>query len=104
MGQGNAPFGHHLDQGTGAELEGQVPPHAEHDDLLVKVPPLEKILRPTPVRSSRALRRVTGLCKRLHQNRPEYVLLLAGAADASCREQQNEFAGASRIESSVALI
>ena len=28
-----------------AELEGQVPPHAEHDDLLVKVPPLEKILR-----------------------------------------------------------
>jgi hypothetical protein len=38
------------------------------------------------------------------QNRPEYVLLLAGAADASCREQQNEFAGASRNESSVALI
>jgi len=26
------------------ELEGQVPPDAEHDDLMVKVPPHEKIL------------------------------------------------------------
>jgi hypothetical protein len=48
VGQGNAPFGHHPDQVTGAQLEGQVPPHAEHDDLPVKVPPLEKILRRRP--------------------------------------------------------
>jgi hypothetical protein len=37
VGQGNAPFGHHLDQVTGTQLEGQVPSHAAHDDFLVKV-------------------------------------------------------------------
>jgi Transposase IS116/IS110/IS902 family len=35
---------HHLDQVAGAEFKGQVPPHAQHDNLLVKMPPLEEIL------------------------------------------------------------
>ena len=44
MSQHGAPLGHHLDQVAGAEFKGQVPPHAQHDDLLVKMPPLEEIL------------------------------------------------------------
>ena len=33
-----------MDQVTGAELEGEIPSYAEHDDFLVKVPSLEQIL------------------------------------------------------------
>ena len=44
MGQPDSALGHHLDQVAGAEFKGQVPPHAQHDDLLVKMPPLEEIL------------------------------------------------------------
>src|SRR4029077_14030187 len=44
MGQCDAALGHHLDKVAGAEFKGQVPPHAQHDDLLVKMPPLEEIL------------------------------------------------------------
>ena len=44
MGQSDAALGHHLDKVAGAEFKGQVPPHAQHDDLLVKMPPLEEIL------------------------------------------------------------
>src|SRR5277367_3460951 len=44
MGQSNAPLGHHLDQVTGAELEGEIPSYTEHDDFLVKVPALEELL------------------------------------------------------------
>ena len=35
------PFGHHLDQVTGAEFEGEIPSYAEHDDFLVKLPTLK---------------------------------------------------------------
>ena len=42
--KGNAPLGHHLDQVTGAELEGEIPSYAEHDDFLVKVPALKELL------------------------------------------------------------
>jgi len=34
-----------LDQVTGAELEGEIPSYAEHDDLPVKVPALKELLR-----------------------------------------------------------
>src|ERR1700719_3132001 len=37
MSQQDAPLGHQLDQVTGAELEGEIPSYAEHDDLPVKV-------------------------------------------------------------------
>ena len=30
---------------TGAELEGEIPSYAEHDDFLVKVPALKELLR-----------------------------------------------------------
>jgi hypothetical protein len=43
--QGDAPFGHHLDQITGTQLEAQVPPHAQDDDLLVEMPAFEKFWR-----------------------------------------------------------
>jgi hypothetical protein len=36
--------GHHLDEIAGAELKRQIPPHAQDDDFLVKVPPFEEIL------------------------------------------------------------
>jgi len=32
------PRGHHLDQITGTEFEGEIPSYAENDDFLVKVP------------------------------------------------------------------
>ena len=44
MGQHNATFGHHLDQITAAELAPEIPPHAQHDDLVIEVPSLEAIL------------------------------------------------------------
>src|SRR5271165_404963 len=44
MSQQDAPLGHHLDQVTGAELEGEIPSYAEHDDLPVKVPALKELL------------------------------------------------------------
>jgi hypothetical protein len=44
VGQPDSALGHHLDQVAGAEFKGQVPPHAQRDDLLVKMPPLEEIL------------------------------------------------------------
>jgi hypothetical protein len=44
VGQRDAALGHHLDQITGAELESEVPPHAQDDDLVIEVPPLEKVL------------------------------------------------------------
>jgi hypothetical protein len=33
-----------LDEIAGAELKRQIPPHAQDDDFLVKVPPFEEIL------------------------------------------------------------
>jgi hypothetical protein len=42
VGYGDAAFGHHLDQVTGTELKRQVPPNAQDDDLLVKVPSLNR--------------------------------------------------------------
>jgi len=44
MGQSDATFRHHLDEIAGAELKRQIPPDAEDDDFLVKVPPFEEIL------------------------------------------------------------
>jgi hypothetical protein len=40
MGQPDSALRHHLDQVAGAEFKGQVPPHAQHDDLLVKIHPV----------------------------------------------------------------
>src|SRR6202008_4203903 len=42
MSQWDAALGHHLDQVTGAQLKRQVPPHAQHDDFVVKMTALEK--------------------------------------------------------------
>src|ERR1700689_4866183 len=42
MRQGEPAFGHHLGKISKAELVSQIPAHAEHDDLLVKVPALEE--------------------------------------------------------------
>jgi hypothetical protein len=43
VGQDDAALGHHLDEIAGAELKRQIPPDAQDDDFLVKVPPLEEI-------------------------------------------------------------
>src|ERR1700689_5296008 len=42
MRQGEPAFGHHLGEISKAELVSQIPAHAEHDDLLVKVSALEE--------------------------------------------------------------
>src|ERR1700735_3419949 len=42
MRQEAPAFGHHLGEISKAELVSQIPAHAEHDDLLVKVPALEE--------------------------------------------------------------
>src|SRR6202046_4555991 len=42
MRQEAPAFGHHLGEISKAELLSQIPAHAEHDDLLVKVPALEE--------------------------------------------------------------
>jgi hypothetical protein len=71
MSQGDAAFGHHLDEVTRAELECQMPPDAQDNNFLVKMPTLEEILRRNGVRDLRPLSPCTDLFKRLHQNRPE---------------------------------
>ena len=38
MGQGDAALAHHLDEIAGAELKCQIPPDAQDDNFLVKVP------------------------------------------------------------------
>src|SRR5215210_2610534 len=43
MGQRQAPLGHHLDQIAQAELEAQVPSHAQNDDLAIKVATYEQL-------------------------------------------------------------
>jgi hypothetical protein len=42
MGQGDAASRHHLDEIAGAQLKRQIPPHAQHDDFVVKMTALEK--------------------------------------------------------------
>jgi hypothetical protein len=44
MGQSDATFRHHLDEIAGAELKREMPPDAQDDDFLVKVPAFEEIL------------------------------------------------------------
>jgi hypothetical protein len=44
IGQSDATFRHHLDEIAGAELKRQIPPDAQDDDFLVKVPPFEETL------------------------------------------------------------
>ena len=44
MSHSYAAFRHHLEEVKRAELECQIPPHAQDDDLLVKMPSLEEIL------------------------------------------------------------
>jgi hypothetical protein len=44
VGQRQAPLGHHLDQVAQAELEAQVPSHAQNDDFAIKVATCEQLL------------------------------------------------------------
>ena len=46
VGHRHATLGHHLHQISEAELEAQVPPHAQDDDLAVKVPTLNSSSKP----------------------------------------------------------
>jgi hypothetical protein len=43
VGQRQAAFSHHLDQVAQAELEAQVPSHAQNDDLAIKVATCEQL-------------------------------------------------------------
>src|SRR5260221_3520600 len=42
MGQSDATFRHHLDEVTEAQFKCDVPSHTQNDDLLVKVPSLNR--------------------------------------------------------------
>src|SRR6202046_5992260 len=44
VGHRQAALGHHLHQIPEAELEAQVPPHAQDDDLTIKVPTLKQLV------------------------------------------------------------
>ena len=44
MGQGNSALGHHFHEISKAQLEPQIPAHAEDDDLPVEMAALEKII------------------------------------------------------------
>src|SRR5271165_6749556 len=45
VGHRQAALGHHLHQVPEAELEAQVPPHAQHDDLTIEVATLEQFVQ-----------------------------------------------------------
>src|SRR6266436_8601365 len=68
MSQGDAALGHHLDQVTGAELECQVPPHAQDNNFLVEMPTPEEFLHRGRFCHSSRYRRKPSLSS-LHQNR-----------------------------------
>jgi hypothetical protein len=40
-----AAFGHHLHQVTETQLEAQIPPDTQDDDLTLEVPTLEQLIR-----------------------------------------------------------
>src|SRR6478752_9603610 len=61
MGQGDATFRHHLDEVTEAQFKCDVPSHTQNDDLLVKVPSLEKILCRGRFRHPGSYRRIPSL-------------------------------------------
>jgi hypothetical protein len=44
MGQRQAAFGHHLHQVSQAQLEAEIPAHAQDDDLAVEVATLKQLL------------------------------------------------------------
>ena len=67
MSQGDAALGHHLDQVTGAELECQVPPHAQDNNFLVEMPTPEEFLCGGRFCHSSRYRRKPSLSS-LHQN------------------------------------
>ena len=69
MSQGDAALGHHLDQVTGAELECQVPPHAQDNNFLVEMPTPEEFLHRGRFCHSSRYRRTPSLSS-LHQNLP----------------------------------
>jgi hypothetical protein len=45
MSQRQAALGHHLHQVTQAELEPEIPPHAQQDDLAVEVSTREQLFQ-----------------------------------------------------------
>src|SRR5580704_11283864 len=72
MSQPNAALGHHLDDVTGAELECQVPPHAQDNYLLVEMPTPEEFLCGGRFCHPSRYRRKPSLSS-LHQNRDEHA-------------------------------
>jgi Zincin-like metallopeptidase len=83
MGQGDAALGHHLDEIAGAELKRQIPPHAQDDDFLVKVPPFEEILCRGRFRHPSRYRKtpsVSTVCTRTDQDRATLLEKILEAA------------------------
>jgi hypothetical protein len=66
------PLGHHLDQVAQAELEAQVPSHAQNDDFAINVAICEQLLPtlrlPLPTRSSSRAQAYRISNRYLHQN------------------------------------
>ena len=97
MGQSDATFRHHLDEIAGAELKRQIPPDAQDDDFLVKVPPFEEILCRGRFRHPSRYRqtpRVSTVCTRtLYPTCPvalsRYMEPGGIEAGAVCRERQS---------------
>jgi hypothetical protein len=73
---------------TRAELECQIPPDAQDNNFLVKMPTLEEILRRNGVRHLRPLSPCTDLFKRLRQNRHELAEPPRKPKKLSHREQR----------------
>src|ERR1700719_4941824 len=61
MGQSDTTFRHHLDEVTEAQFKCDVPSHTQNDDLLVKVPSLERILCRGRFRHPGSYRRIPSL-------------------------------------------
>src|SRR5580698_11346751 len=55
VGHRQAALGHHLHQIPEAELEAQVPPHAQDDDLAIKVPTIKQLVHAREPRHRTAL-------------------------------------------------
>src|SRR5271165_3605657 len=73
-------LGHHLDEVTGAELECQVPPHAQDNYLLVEMPTPEEFLCGGRFYHPSRYRRKPSLSS-LHQNHPLHVRREAGVVE-----------------------
>jgi len=96
MRHGEPAFGHHLGEISKAELVSQTPAHAEHDDLLVKLPALEESVHFRPRSSALSFDRFANDYAVSKQFAPEPRGLLQSSSGVGARQDVDPFGSLAR--------